>query len=124
MDELQPIKNAIKEVLKIMAEKEYAISTIKNQRCLLNSLLKFMEKNNFTELNEEIAMIFIKQKTGTEMDGFWGRFDRKTNRVLKPVQNVLYYLKHGDLTFFIRPHNQPFVCPPAFEKEYQSFQNE
>lgn len=122
--DLMPIRNAIEAVLKIMVEREYAISTIKNQRGVLNSLLKFMKKNNFTELNEEIAITFVKQKTGMEMGGFWGSFDRKTNRVLKPVQNVLYYLNHGDLTFFMRPHTQPFVCPPAFEKEYKLFQKE
>jgi integrase/recombinase XerD len=124
MDDLQPIRNAIEAVLKILAEREYAISTIKNQQSVMNTLLKFLKKNNFIELNEEIAMTFVKQKTGMEMDGFWGHFDRKTNRVLKPVQNVLYYHKHGDLPFFMRPHTQPFVCPPAFEKEYQLFQKE
>lgn len=124
MDNLQPIRNVIGEVLKIMAEREYAISTIKNHRSVLNTLLKFMKKNNFTELNEENAMIFVKQKTGIEMEGFWGHFDRKTNRVMKPVQNVLHYHKHGDLPFFMRSHIQPFVCPSAFEKEYQLFQKE
>jgi integrase/recombinase XerD len=124
MDDLQPIRDAVDAVLKIMAEREYSIATIKNQRSVLNTLLKFMKKNNFTELNEEIAMSFVKEKTGMEMDGFWGHFDRKTNRIMKPVQNVLFYLKHGDLTFFIRSHIQPFVCPPTFEKEYQFFQKE
>lgn len=124
MDDLKPIKNAIEEVLKIMTEKEYAISTIKNQRGVLNSFLKFMRKNNLTELNEEIAITFVKQKTGIDIDGFWGHFNRKTNTVMKPVQNVLYYHKHGDLPFFMRPHTQPFVCPRVFEKEYQLFQKE
>lgn len=124
MDDLQPIRNAIEAVLKIMAEREYAISTIKNQRGVLNTLLKFMEENKFTVLNEKIAMTFVKHKTGAEIDGFWGHYDRKTNRVIKPVQNALYYYKHGDLPFFIRPHTQPFVCPPTFEKEYQLFQKE
>lgn len=124
MDDLQSIRNAVDAVLKIMAEREYAVATIKNQRSVINTLLKFMEKNHFTELNEEVAMTFIKEKTGTEMDGFWGSSDRKTNRVMKPVQNLLFYLKKGDLTFFMRSHIQPFICPPAFEKEYQLFQKE
>lgn len=38
MDDLQPIRNVIKEVLKIMAEREYAISTIKNHQGLMNTL--------------------------------------------------------------------------------------
>ena len=124
MDNLLSIKCAINAVLKIMAEREYAISTIKNQRCVLNTLVKFMVKNQFTELTEEIAMTFIKEKTGTEMEGFWGSSDRKTNRVMKPVQNLLFYLKNGDLTFFIRSHIKPFICPLAFENEYQLFQKE
>lgn len=124
MDDLKSIKDAIEAVLRIMAEREYAISTLKNQRGTLNTLLKFMKKYNFTKLNEEIAMTFVKEKTGTKMNGFWGSADRKTNRTMKPVQNVLFYLENGDLTFFMRSHIQPFVCPSAFEKEYQLFQSE
>lgn len=124
MEDLQPIRDAVDAVLRIMSEREYAITTIKNQRSVLNTLLKFMEKNHFTELNEEVAMTFVKEKTGTEINGFWGHHDRKTNRVMKPVQNLLFYLKNGDLTFFMRSHIQPFICPPAFEKEYRFFQKE
>ena len=124
MDDLQHIRDAVDAVLRIMAERGYAISTLKNQRSVLNTLLKFIEKNHFTGLNEEIAMTFVKEKTGTTIDGFWGTFDRKTNKVMKPVQNLLFYLKNGDLTFFIRSHIQPFSCPPAFEKEYHFFQKE
>lgn len=62
MDYLLPIKNTIDAVLRIMAEREYAITTIRNQQFVFNTLLKFMEENNFTELNEEIAMVFIKKK--------------------------------------------------------------
>lgn len=124
MYDLQPIKDGADAVLRIMAEREYAIATIKNHRGVLNTLLKFLEKNHFNELNEEVAITFVKEKTGTEMDGFWGSSDRKTNRVIKPVQNLLFYLNSGDLTFFMRSHIQPFICPPAFEKEYHFFEKE
>lgn len=124
MYDLQPFRNAVDAVLKIMAENEYAITTIKNQRGTLNSLLKFMERNLYTKLSEEVGLAFIKEKTGTEMEGFWGSSDRKTNRVMKPIQNLLFYLENGDLTFFMRSHVQPFICPPAFAREYQLFQKE
>lgn len=124
MNDLQPFRNAVNVVLKIMAENEYAISTIKNQRGTLNSLLKFMERNLYTEFNEEVGLAFIKEKTGTEIEGFWGRADRKINRVMKPIQNLLFYLENGDLTFFMRSHVKPFICPSAFEQEYGLFQKE
>lgn len=124
MYDLQPFRNAVDAVLKIMAENEYAIATIKNQRGTLNSLLKFMERNLYTKLSEEVGLAFIKEKTGTEMEGFWGSSDRKTNRVMKPIQNLLFYLENGDLTFFMRSHVQPFICPLAFAREYQLFQKE
>jgi len=69
-------------------------------------------------------MAFIKERTGTTMEGFWGHSDIKTNRVMKPIQNLLFYLENGDLTFFIRSHIKPFICPPVFEKEYYLFQKE
>lgn len=124
MNDLQSIKNAINSVLKIMAEHEYAISTIKNHRGVLNSLLKFLKENNFTKLNEEIGMAYIKEKTGTTLEGFWGTSNRKTNRVMKPVQNLLLFMDTGELSFFVRSHIQPFNCPLVFLKEYQQFQRE
>ena len=124
MDDLQFIKNAINSVLKIMAEREYAISTIKGHRGVLNSLLNYMKENNFTKLNEEVGMAYIKQKTDTSLNGFWGSSDRKTNRVMKPVQNLLVFIETGELSFFMRSHVQPFNCPLSFLKEYQQFQRE
>ncbi|MCM0646785.1 tyrosine-type recombinase/integrase [Clostridium swellfunianum] len=107
-----------------MAEREYAISTIKNHRGVLNSLLKFMKEKNITKLTEEVGMDYIKCKTGTKLQGFWGSSDRKTGRVMKPVQNLLIFMETGELSFFIRSHIQPFICPPGFEKEYKQFQQE
>ena len=42
MDQLRDIRNAVDAVLGIMAEREYAVSTIKTHRGILNSLVKFM----------------------------------------------------------------------------------
>ncbi|MTI83934.1 MAG: integrase [Firmicutes bacterium] len=122
MNDLQPLRNAVDAVLKIMAENQYAITTIRNQRGTLNSLLKFMESNGYTNFNEEAGLAFIREKTGVKMEGFWGRAESKTNRVMKPVQNLLYYLENGVLNHFMRSHIKPFVCPIAFEKEYDLFQ--
>ncbi|MBC8059345.1 MAG: tyrosine-type recombinase/integrase [Clostridiaceae bacterium] len=124
MFDLELLRNAVDVVTKIMAESEYAISTIKNQRGTLNSLLKFIEKNQYPKFDEEVGLAFIKESTGTEMEGFWGSSDRKTSRVMKPIQNLLFYLENGDLTFFMRSHVKPFICPSAFEPEYQLFQKE
>jgi hypothetical protein len=110
MENLLPIRDAVDVVLKIMAEREYAFATINDHRSVLNTLLKFMVKNQFTVLNEEIALDFIKEKTGTEMVGFWGSSDRKTNRYMKPVQNLLFYLKDGGLTFLcVHIYNHLYV---------------
>lgn len=124
MNDLQTIRDAINAVLKIMAEREYAIATIKDHRGVLNSLLKFMKENNLTKINEEVGMAYVKQKTGTELEGFWGTANPKTNRVMKPVQNLLLFLQTGELSFFIRSHIEPFNCPSDFKKEYECFQRE
>lgn len=124
MNNLTPIKNAVDAVIRIMTEREYSIATIKNQRGVLNALIKFLERNHITNFNKEVALLFIKEKTGTKMEGFWGTSDPKTNRIMKPVQNLLFYMDNGELTFFMRSHIQPFTCPKAFEKEYALFQKE
>lgn len=124
MNNLQTIKDSITAVLGIMSEREYARTTIKTQSHTLNVFVKFMENNNYSELNEEVGIAFIREKTGTTIQGFWGTGNRKINYYMKPIQNLLYYQRHGNLYFFMRSHVAPFVCPSVFETEYQSFQNE
>jgi hypothetical protein len=124
MDQLHDIKNAVDAVLGIMAKREYAASTIKTHRGILNSLIKFMEKNNYTKLEESVGLSFVKERTGLVMDGFWGKGNQKINTQLKPLQNLFYYLNTGDLSFFMRSKIKPFECPFAFKAEYQLFQKE
>ncbi len=124
MDQLHDIKNAVDAVLGIMAKREYAASTIKTHRGILNSLVKFMEKNYYTKLKEPVGLSFIKERTGVVMDGFWGKGNQKINTQLKPVQNLFYYLENGDLSYFMRSKIKPFQCPLGFKSEYQLFQQE
>ncbi len=124
MDQLHDIKNAVNAVLRIMAEHEYAASTIMGHKKILNSLIKFMEKSHYIKLEEHVGIAFIKERTGVTMDGFWGKGNRKVNTLLKPVQNLFYYLDNGNLSYFMRSKIQPFQCPPAFKSEYQFFQKE
>ena len=124
MDQLHETRDAINAVLGIMAKREYAASTIKTHRGILNSLIKFMEKNHYTKMEEHVGLSFVKERTGMVMDGFWGKGNRKINTLLKPLQNLFYYLDNGDLSYFMRSKIKPFQCPLAFKSEYQLFQKE
>lgn len=124
MDEYKKIQDAIDSVVKSMSANEYAASTIKSQRCILNCLLKFMKKKGYTIFNEQIGIEYIYSKTNQKVDGFWGSHDRKINHIMKPLQNLLRVLDGDDLTFFIRSHIKPFECPECFSTEYFAFQKE
>ena len=124
MNQLDETRDAIGAVLRIMAEREYAASTIRTHRGILNSLIKFMEKNHYTKMEEHVGLAYIKERTGVAMNGFWGQGNRKINTALKPLQNLFYYLDNGDLSYFMRSRIKPFRCPPAFKSEYQFFQKE
>ncbi len=116
MDELQNLQNVMEEVLKIEREQGYAQPTLKQQRIVYNGLLRFMRANNFSELNEDVGLEYVRSRTRTTMKGFYGSGDRKTNVYMKPVQNLLVYMETGSLSFNIRPKLANFNCPEVLQK--------
>lgn len=124
MDEYKKIQDAIDSVIYSLSASEYAVSTIKAQRCILNRLLKFMKEKGFTTFNEQVGIAYIYSKTNIKVDGFWGSHNKKINCNMKPLQNLLRALDGGNVTFFIRSHIEPFKCPECFSTEYFAFQKE
>lgn len=124
MDEYKKIQDAIDSVIKSLSANEYAASTIKAQRCILNRLFKFMRDKGYTTFNEQVGIEYIYSKTNKKVDGFWGSQNRKINCIMKPLQNLLRELDGGNVTFFIRSHIKPFECPECFSTEYFAFQKE
>lgn len=124
MNDLKHVQESTDAVLAWMSEKEYSVYTIKNYSCVMNVFMKFMAKQQISELNEITALLFIQEKTDITMDGLWGSGDRKLNRYLKPVQNLLRYHETGQLGFYMRSKIPPFQCPEEFKKEYLLFQDE
>ena len=124
MDEYKKIQDAIDSVINSLSASEYAVSTIKTQRCILNRLLKFMKEKGYATFNEQVGIEYIYSKTNKKVDGFWGGQNRKINCIMKPLQNLLRALDGGNVTFFIRSHIKPFECPECFSTEYFAFQKE
>ncbi len=124
MNELQDIQAAIEAVLKALEDQNYSPHTVHLHRGVLNGLVKFMKVQGIRTLNEAVCMDFIRSRTGTNMQGFWGTGDRKTNTYMKPVQNLLAFMENGSVFYQMRPKIPPFKCPKAFEEEYLLFQDE
>lgn len=124
MKNLNQIQKSVDYVLNWMDEKAYSHYTIKNHANILKSFVRFIEQNQISEFNQTTALLFVKEKTGTTLKGLWGSGNRKLNRYLKPVQNLLRYYETGKLEFYMRSKVAPFVCPDEFKKEYLLFQEE
>ncbi len=124
MDDYKKIQDAIDSVIMSLSASEYAVSSIKVQRCILNHLLKFMKEKGYTTFNEQVGIEYIYSKTNKKVDGFWGCHDRKINCTMKPLQNLLRALDGCNVNFFIRSHIKPFECPECFSAEYFAFQKE
>lgn len=124
MSELQDIQVAIEAVLKALDDQSYSSYTIKVQQGVLKRLVKFMKTNGFEKLDEAVGMDFIRSCTGTNMQGFFGTGDRKTNALMKPIQNLLSFMENGSVSCKMRPKKAAFLCPEAFEEEYLLFQDE
>lgn len=122
MDELQDLKTVMDAVLKMQGEQGYAPNTLKQHQIVYHGLLKFMRANNYSTLNEDVGLEYVHNRTGTTMEGFYGRGDQKTNVYMKPVHNLLVYMKTERLSYYMRPKLSDFQCPEGFEEEYLLFQ--
>jgi len=122
MGEIHDLQTTMDAVLKLQREQGYAKNTLKLHQNVYRSLHKFMQANNYTALNEKVGLEYVRSRTGTTMEGFYGRGDKKTNVYMKPVQNLLVYMKTGSLSYYIRPKLSAFQCPKGFEEEYLLFQ--
>ena len=123
MDELHDLQTTMDAVLKLQREQGYAKSTLKLHQRVYHGLLKFMQANNYTTLNEIVGLEYVRNRTGTTMEGFYGRGDHKTNAYMKPVQNLLVYMKTGSLSYYMRPKLSDFQSTEGFEEEYLLFQD-
>lgn len=122
MDALQGLRTTVDTILKLQREQGYAEATLKNHEFVFHNLLKFMRANNYAVLNDKIGIEYLHKCTGTAMKGFYGAGDRRTNTYMKPVQNLLAYVKTGRLSYCMRPKLSEFQCPQGFEEEYLLFQ--
>jgi len=77
MDKLQALQTTIDAVLKIQREQGYAQNTLKTHQIVYNGLLKFMRAKNHTTLNEVVGLEYVRNRTETTMEGFYGCSDRK-----------------------------------------------
>jgi len=123
MDELHDLQTTMDAVLKLQRDQGYAKSTLKLHQRVYHGLLKFMQANNYTALNEIVGLEYVRNRTGTTMGGFYGRGDKKTNAYMKPVQNLLVYMKTGSLSYYMRSKLSDFQSPEGFEEEYLLFQD-
>jgi len=120
----QSLQTSIEGVLNALKNKNYSEGTIKNQKSVLNGLLKFMNSNDIDKFDKKVGMDFICFRTGTKMKGFYGTGDRKTNLYMKPVQNLLEFIEKGTVTFQMRSKIPEFQCPETFKEEYFLYQDE
>lgn len=123
MDELLDLQTTMDAILKIQREQGYSQSTLKIHQNVYHGLLKFMRANTYSILNENVGLEYVRDRTGTTMEGFYGRGDKKTNVYMKPVQNLLVYMKTGSLSYYMRPKLSDFQCPEGFEEEYLLFED-
>lgn len=117
MNELHDLQTTMDAVLKLQREQGYAKNTLKLHQSVYRGLHKFMKANNYTALNEDVGLEYVRNRTGTTMEGFYGRGDQKTNVYMKPVQNLLVYMKTGSLSYYMRPKLSDFQCPEGFEED-------
>lgn len=123
MNNLQQVKDSAIAVINWMNTKEYSYHYIKSHSSILNSFIDFILKNQTTNLREA-ALLFIKEKTGTQMPGLWGKGSQNINRYLKPIQNLIKYYEIGKIEFNMRSKIPEFICPKEFKNEYFLFQEE
>ena len=122
MTETSTIREAIHRLITEMAEKGYSPGTIKTYQSVLHGLARHMEERSLSQLDEDVGMAYVRHRTVTEMKGFWGTGDRKTNRIMKPVQALIKFLETGTVSYFMRSKISEYIPPNCFREEYELFQ--
>lgn len=124
MNEMQMLQKTMQTVLAEMKNQQYSKGAIKDYRDIYNGIIKYMQANGLNSINEQECIGFIRFRTGYNIAGFYGAGNRKINRVMKPLQVLLDYIRTGTVKFKMRPKIQDYQCPMQFEEEYSAFQEE
>jgi site-specific recombinase XerD len=103
LDELHDIRVAVKAVLNALADQNYSPYTVKVQENFLNGFLKYLRDNQINKIDKETCMKFIQFRTGTSLQDFCGKGNRKVNAVMKPIQNLFSFMENGVLIYQKRP---------------------
>ena len=81
-----------------------------------------MSKNNIIQIDEDICLEYVYQKTGKRFKSFeCVTWDSKVDYRMRPLLLLLHYLKYGQFNHIVRKTKPRFVCPASFVAEYESF---
>ncbi len=124
MKDLERVKNTTTIICQELENQGYATSTIKIYRMIYNGLIRYMFDQEITDFNETVCLNYLYQRTGYQKDGLYGHGNRKVNRVMKPLDVLIYYLNYNKVEYRMRPKSAPYTCPRHFLDEYTLFQEE
>ena len=118
------VQEVVQCVLHELECQRYSPGAIKIYHQVYVGLMKYLRKNQLSEIDETVCLEFLKFRTGHSIAGFYGRGNREINRCIKPLQVLLSYKKNGGVKFKKRPDTGNYICPSQFVEEYQAFQDE
>jgi len=122
MKEREKIHEAIQEIKKELKEQKQAPSSIKIYENTYNVFERYLAKHDIKEIDEEVCLKYVSEKTGEEVEDFESvAKNKKVNRYLRQLQILLVYLKEGYIQTKPRKYKPSFKCPECYQREYEEF---
>jgi len=120
--EKQDIHDAILDIMESLRAQGKASSTLKTYQTSYNSFEQYLAEHGIVQIDEELCLEFVYQKTGLRFDRFeCVTSNHRADYRMRPLILLLRYLNEGQFRQEPRKTIPPFVCPECFKPEYEAF---
>jgi site-specific recombinase XerD len=118
------IETLCAEVLSALKDAGYTDGGIRKHEATYRLLLDFATEKQEDCYCEQLGRKFVTDRYNAVWDGKRGNNTYQANERIVHLEKLWHYQQYGTILFSARSGKKPpFICPVAFEREYEAFSN-